>query len=196
MTQRPESLLLFPDRQTSEKKLKRRKDPRLGVPERHDWNTPQEFLDVLYQFGPVALDPCSNENSKVIADRSYIFERGEDGLLLPWLHSFNTEGLWNSLTFCNPPYGDSLPIWVQKASDEAKKGAEIITLTPSRTDTEWFQALQERATALAFWKGRLTFEIPGKEPEPAPFASLVGYFGPRRYRFADVFSARAKIWLL
>lgn len=199
MTAKPEqSLYLFPDRVTSEKKLRPRKnDVRLQQPERHDWNTPEEFLSTLYQFSPVALDPFANENSKVIADKVYRLDKGEDALKLNWRHSFrNSLGAWITLTFSNPPYGDFLPIAVQRASDEAKEGAEIILLTPSRTDTEWFEALQGRATALAFWKGRLMFEVFGKEPEPAPFASLVSYFGPNKYRFADVFSKRAKIWLL
>lgn len=183
--------------QETDKKLRRNKDVRLGVPERHDWNTPQIFLDVLYRHSPVALDPCSNANSRVQSNLAYVLERGEDGLALHWRHKYRLpNGDWCTLTFCNPPYGDALPDWCQKAIDEAKQGAEIVLLTPVRTDTGWFDALHSAANALAFWKGRLVFEIPGKPDEPAPFASLVTYFGKNRYRFAAAFEERANIWLL
>lgn len=149
-----------------------------------DWQTPDIILDLCKQFSgealgrrTISLDPCADPN-RVFADVSY----GEDanGLVADWKR-MSADGL----VYVNPPYGREIPKWVQKAMFEAEKGAEIILLVPSRTDTRWFQdAALSQVDAICFWRGRLTFE---GAPDPAPFPSALLYCGRHPNVFGQVF---------
>src|SRR5262249_12427972 len=97
---------------------------------------------------------------------------GFDGLALSWT--------WCGLVYVNPPYGRFLPPWTRKICGEGAAGAEILTLTPSRTGSAWCQQLLRNSDAHLFWKGRLRF-LGAKNC--APFDCLTCYFGPRAARF-------------
>jgi hypothetical protein len=58
-------------------------------------------------------------------------------------------------------------------------------LLTSRTDTLWFQRDAPSADALLFWGGRLTFL---GAPDPAPFPSVLLYWGPRWVSFIAAFN--------
>ena len=83
--------------------------------------------------------------------------------------------------FCNPPYGRSIGLWVEKAYNEAKNGTTIVLLIPSRTDTSYFHDYIYGKAEIRFVRGRLTFtDEDGKpqlnasgKPAPAPFPSMV-----------------------
>lgn len=142
------------------------------------WNTPADFLDVVRRaLGPIALDPCSNEGSIVAARVEWRLERDGDSLGRPWTigHLLGRRGPQGGPIFVNPPYGRELPLWAQKIDDEARRGAEIVTLVPARTETQWFDLLRERGDAICL-RGRLTFL--GAQ-SPALFPSAVFYHGPR-----------------
>jgi hypothetical protein len=154
------------------------------------YNTPQEVLDVIAPMGRILLDPCSNENSIVRARVAWTKE--DDSLPRSWLlltgefrekttirRSRPNSSAEGGFVYCNPPYGDQLPIWIAKMVEEAKRGVEIIGLVPVRTDTQWYE-LAQTAADVALWRGRLTF---GGAPDPAPFASCLLYFGPRHALF-------------
>lgn len=172
------------------------------------WCSPPDFLDVVRRFDAIGLDPCSNYASVVDADVEWSLESGFDGLVLPWTA--------HGLVYVNPPYSRFLAPWIRKVCDEADAGAEIVTLTPSRTGSSWCQTLLRRSDAHCFLKGRLRFLgtrqplIDGKPIdwttlamrdldelarmslavlEPAPFDCVVGYFGRRAARFARAFHA-------
>jgi hypothetical protein len=139
---------------------------------RMDWNTPESFLALVRQVGPIGLDPCSNAHSKVKASAAWL----SGGLEVDW------SGF--GLVYVNPPYGRALKDWAEKIAAEADKGTEMIVLVPSRTDTKWFHRLWSRCNALCLWKGRITFE---GAPSPAPFPNAVFYFGDNADQFRDVF---------
>uniref|UniRef100_UPI00054D5781 DNA N-6-adenine-methyltransferase n=1 Tax=Desulfovirgula thermocuniculi TaxID=348842 RepID=UPI00054D5781 len=70
--------------------------------------------------------------------------------------------------------------WIQKAYEEAQKGATVVCLLPSRTDTAWWHEYVMRAAEVRFIRGRLRF---GGAENGAPFPSCVvvfrpGYSGP------------------
>lgn len=145
---------------------------------RDDWCTPPEVLDRVRRVGQIGLDPCWNPNA--ITDAGTRLEgRNTDGLSVPWSG--------HGLVYVNPPYGRKIGKWVRKCCDEARDGVEIIALLPARTDTRWFPW---DATALAFWRGRLTFL---DAPHPAPFPSVLAYWGPQGFLFETVFSDVAAI---
>jgi len=146
------------------------------------WNTPVSFLERVEEIDAIGLDPCPNSHSYVNAFVEYSLANEEDGLALPW-HS-------NGLVFVNPPYGRKLKSWTRKIAEEALRGAEIVALTPARTDTRWFHDyIHPYANSMLFWKGRIKFidGTTGKERHSATFPSLVSYFGPRPTKFKAAF---------
>lgn len=133
-----------------------------------EWETPQKFFETLdVEFG-FTLDVCARpENAKC----PRYFSPEEDGLRQEWA----PEVCW-----MNPPYGREIGKWIQKAYEEAQKGATVVCLLPSRTDTAWWHEYVMRAAEVRFIRGRLRF---GGAENGAPFPSCVvvfrpGYSGP------------------
>lgn len=110
-----------------------------------DWCTPSEVLDPVRAFAPIRFDPFSNAGSIVGAQESICLPA--DSLLLEWP--------LDGLIWCNPPYGRELARCAAKISEQARRGAEIITLVPARTDTRWWHELSPRVWCA--WRGRITF---------------------------------------
>lgn len=74
----------------------------------------------------------------------------------------------------NPPYGRQIGRWVEKAYRESLRGATVVCLVPSRTDTAWWHNFCSRAE-IRFVRGRLRFSGAKKN---APFPSAVVIFRP------------------
>lgn len=137
-----------------------------------DVNTPRVILDAIKPMGPIGLDPFSNATSIV-------------GAKLAWNEQDNSlvrEWVGHGLVFSNPPFGDFIPIALAKMIEQAKRGAEQITLLPARIETGWFDTAAAAAD-VALWSGRVTFH---GSPGNAPFPVCLLYFGDRRARFRRV----------
>lgn len=144
--------------------------------QRDTWNTPPEVLDPLAHLGPIGLDPCSNETSIVDAALRWTLPEC-DGLTLPWVG--------HGLVYVNPPYGEEIVAWIDKALREAEDHqVEQVLLVPARPDTRWFRSLA-RVASIGFWAGRLRFLGAATS---APFPSAIVYLGSRRDVFVSVFS--------
>lgn len=148
--------------------------------------TPQDFLQSVRQvFGDIPdLDPCSNgDTPNVAAHKHYTVD--DDGLKQPW----------RGRVFMNPPYGREMPAWAEKVRREWQRGevSELIALLPARTDTEWFNTITADTddAVICFLYGRLTFV---GNADPAPFPSMVVYFGPKHDVFAEVFLELGSLW--
>ncbi len=104
------------------------------------------------------------------------YTRAEDGLAHPW----------SGRVYLNPPYGREIESWVRRLVDEYAAGrmTEAIALLPARTDTRWFQLLGD--WPICFVRGRLKFS---DRPTPAPFPSILVYFGTRSEEFRQAFAA-------
>lgn len=150
---------------------------------RMDWRTPVEVLDRVKYVDDIALDPCTSLDDPCGAAALFTLECGHDGLVLGWTG-------YGGLVYVNCPYGRELPRWVAKAVAEARLGAEIILLVPSRTDTRWWGWAYDSCQAVALWRGRLTF---AGAPAPAPFPSCLFYWGDRQGRFKRAFADRARV---
>ena len=123
-----------------------------------EWGTPKIFYEELNKEFNFTLDPCSTkENHKC---RKY-YTKEDDGLSKSWI---------GEKVFMNPPYGREIGKWVEKAYNENKKGVEIVSLLPARTDTKWFHDFIYNKHEIRFIKGRLKFND-GKQP--APFPSMI-----------------------
>ena len=142
-----------------------------------EWATPQLFFDALdleFRFG---LDAAATEdNAKCTA----FMDGDEDALREDWFDQVQKG--WS--VWLNPPYS-RVREFITKAALEARKGATVVCLVPSRTDTRWWHSEvwdaekhQPRpGVEIRFVKGRLKF---GDGKNSAPFPSVVIIFRPVR----------------
>ena len=113
--------------------------------ERDSWATPRWLTDLL---PPVALDPCSNEQSTVAALYAYHLSRGQDGLALPWGGS----------VFVNPPYSNVRP-WADKlARSRGVQAAAFLVNVDS--STVWWHVLTLRLPFALLFHKRIQFVAP------------------------------------
>ena len=125
------------------------------------WLTPPGLLAAL---GPFDLDPCSAPEPRPWPTAAAHYTPADDGLRQPW----------HGRCWVNPPYSAIGP-WLAKLADHGHGTALIF----ARTETAAFRAqVWERATALLFPYGRLTFHRadgrPGNGNSGAP-SVLVAY---------------------
>ena len=119
------------------------------------------FIDAHTHFD---LDVCAfPHNAKCLA----YFTKEDDGLARDW----GKHTCW-----MNPPYGKDIKAWMTKALDASRRGATVVCLVPSRTDTAWWHdTVIAGGAEVRFVRGRLRFV--GAE-HPAPFPSAVVIFRP------------------
>lgn len=127
------------------------------------WATPQEFFDKYNEKFTFTLDPCATADN---AKCPTFFTKENDGLAQEW-----TGSVW-----MNPPYGREIGHWMKKAYESSQKGATVVCLVPSRTDTRWWHDYAMKGE-IEFIKGRLKF---GGSKNSAPFPSAVVIFYPSK----------------
>lgn len=108
------------------------------------WLTPPRILAALGAFD---LDPCAAPEPRPWPTAARHIAIPEDGL----------KAEWSGRVWLNPPYGTQTGTWLQRLADHGNGVALIF----ARTDTEMFFAqVWERAQAVVFLRGRLTFFEP------------------------------------
>lgn len=128
-----------------------------------EWGTPQALFDTLdAEFG-FDLDVCASEAN---AKCRKFFTAKQDGLRKEW----------RGTCWMNPPYGDAIAEWVEKAFESGKMGATVVCLVPARVDTAWWWDFC-RYGEIRFLHGRLRF---GDSESGAPFPSAVVIFPCRK----------------
>ena len=127
---------------------------------KNDWETPQDFFDKYDKMYGFELDVCASEYNKKCDN---YFDIEQDGLEQNW---------GEKICWMNPPYGREIGKWVKKAFEESKKGATVVCLLPSRTDTRWFHDYCINGD-IEFIRGRLKF-VGAKNA--APFPSMIVVF--------------------
>ena len=127
--------------------------------------TPQGFFDRLNKEFNFDVDVCASADN---AKCSKYFTKEQDGLAQEWKGN-----VW-----MNPPYGREIGDWMRKANIDAEKGATVVCLVPSRTDTKWWHdsVIQHE---VRFVKGRLKF---GDAVNSAPFPSAVVVIRPPKQK--------------
>lgn len=121
------------------------------------WNTPQRVVKHLAMAFDWDVDVCASGPNVC---RNFYSEA--DNRLAQ---------TWRGLCWMNPPYGEEIGAWVEKARTEP--GA-VVCLLPSRTDTKWWQKNVPFADLVVFVRGRLKF---GGQKDSAPFPSAFVVFG-------------------
>lgn len=104
--------------------------------------------EIIAACGPFDLDPCAAPEPRPwpTAERHIVLP--EDGLAADW---------GDALIWLNPPYSREARAWLMKLSQHPGGGIALIF---ARTETEWFVDSvwhAERATAILFLHGRITF---------------------------------------
>lgn len=114
----------------------------------NDWITPKWVFDALGEFD---LDPCESNNQPwTSAKRGYRLCRGEDGLALPWEGS----------AWCNPPYGNHVGVWIEKAAWHGN----TIMLIFARVETRAWWKIWTSAHGILFPNRRISFFQPDGKP--------------------------------
>jgi len=133
-----------------------------------EWETPDDLFEALNEEFHFTLDVCAS--SKNAKGPRYFAEKDDgqcsavDGLVQDWS---------NDVCFMNPPYGKTIGLWVEKAYRESLKGAVVVCLLPSRTDTRWIHDYVFGKAEVRFIRGRLKF---GGATNSAPFPSMICVF--------------------
>jgi phage N-6-adenine-methyltransferase len=129
------------------------------------WETPQWLFNKLDKEFNFTLDVCAlPETAKC---KNY-YTPQIDGLKQDWE---------DNICWMNPPYGREVGVWIEKAYKESLKGAIIVCLIPSRTDTKYWHDYCMKTNEIGFVKGRLKF---GDSKNSAPFPSAIVIFNGRQ----------------
>ena len=128
-----------------------------------EWETPQEFFDILDAEFRFNLDAAASPLNTKVPDRYYTKE--DDAITKHWL----------GVVWCNPPYGREIGAFIRKGYEEAQNGSTVVMLIPARTDTAWWHDFVMEAAEIRFVRGRLRFV--GAE-NSAPFPSAIIVFRP------------------
>lgn len=150
-----------------------------------EWTTPQDFYDALdleFNFQWDAAATRANAKcgwySYFGPDHTTIMYR--DALAVPFWYNSQRQRFW-----INPPYSQCRA-FLTKAAVEAKRGATIVCLVPSRTDTRWWHETvwddvrhcARPGVEIRFHRGRLKFGGSAKPQNSAPFPSVLVIFRP------------------
>lgn len=125
---------------------------------RNYWETPWIFVQTCErEWGLIELDVCASESNR---KGPVYYDEESDGLRGDWL---TDDGYWS---WMNPPYtSDKKAVvgdWVQKAIDEAARGARVMALLVNDPSTAWFRLAHAHAAELWTLLGpRIRFEIDG-----------------------------------
>lgn len=104
------------------------------------WLTPMHVVESLGKFD---LDPAGAPGHD-LAEHTYTPENGHDGLTEPWF----------GRVWLNPPYGPACAPFMRRMAEHG----DGIALLFARTETAiFFETVWDRADALLFLRGRLTF---------------------------------------
>lgn len=131
------------------------------------WSTPRDFFAKCAKEFDFTLDAAALQSSALCSNwygPDHPDSEHRDAFTRDWTADSQGGVIW-----LNPPYGRTIKAWMKKAEEEAQKGATVVCLVPSRTDTAWFHdhCIHHE---VRYIRGRLKF---GNSPNAAPFPSAL-----------------------
>lgn len=111
------------------------------------WATPTKLFEQWDRRFNFTLDVCASPSN---AKCDLYFTEEDDGLSQDW----GSHTCW-----MNPPYGDGIEVWLEKAYKSSYFGARVVALVPANTDTRWWHDWVEKGE-VELIKGRIAFEPP------------------------------------
>ena len=150
-----------------------------------EWETPKELFNKLDKEFHFNGDMAATSENRLCA---HYCTRESDALKYDWVVPSLT-----NVFFLNPPYSQ-IGSFIKKAYEESQKGATVVCLIPSRTDTKYWHDYCMKALEIRFIKGRLKFgnrslpktqdtqfKLQDRKISSAPFPSCIVIFKPGVY---------------
>lgn len=142
-----------------------------------EWSTPQDFFNRLHGEFEFTVDAAASTYNHKCAEWY--------GPQHPRVENRNALVSWdwpNGPVWLNPPYSQCRA-FIAKAALEARRGATVVCLVPSRTDTRWWHSEVWDGSKNAFRPGVEVRFLPGRlkfggSKNSAPFPSCVIVFRP------------------
>lgn len=129
-----------------------------------EWWTPLDLFEQLDDEFNFTVDAAASAKN-ALCDR--YFTKRENGIAQSW----KGETVW-----CNPPYGDMIPKFIEKGYEEAiNNGVTSVFLIPARVDTRYWHDYIFGKAEIRFIRGRLKFEGP-RASGSAPFPAAIVIF--------------------
>lgn len=147
-----------------------------------EYYTPERYIDAAREvMGGIDIDPASCAFAQRIVRARIFYSAADDGLAQQW----------DGRIWLNPPYSQPLATrFAEKLIEEieSRRCRQAIVLQNASTGTKWFHELASRSTT-CLHLGRVGFIAPdGSVLSNNRYEQAFFYFGPRRERFAKVFS--------
>jgi hypothetical protein len=153
----------------------------------NEWYSPPAFIESARKvMGGIDTDPATSEIANIRVNAWLYYTESTDGRNKPWIGK-----VW-----MNPPYAQPLIFDFCNGVTERFANGEIecaIVLTNNGTDTKWFHAMMEQASAVCLVKGRIKFIAPDGTYGKTPLqGQTITYFGNDVDVFVKEFSQYGK----
>ncbi|MBU1172998.1 MAG: ParB N-terminal domain-containing protein [Proteobacteria bacterium] len=156
----------------------------------NEWYTPPDIIEAARKvMGEIDLDPASSSIANKIVKAKKFFTSADDGLSHKWV----------GRVWLNPPYSQPLITQFAEAVVNEYKSNRITQaciLVNNATETNWFQSMNEQASALLLLKSRVKFVNQKGEAIGAPLqGQIILYFGNNVAEFETVFKDKGQVMI-
>lgn len=145
----------------------------------NEWYTPAEIIEAAREvMGSIDLDPASSDIANEVVKAGTYYTAKNSGL----------DKAWFGNVWLNPPYAAELIGKFADALVEKRTDYEqAIVLVNNATETKWFAALVDIASAIVFPTSRVKFYMPDKRTGAPLQGQAILYIGDNANKFLKVF---------
>jgi hypothetical protein len=151
-----------------------------------EWYTPSEYIEIAREvLGEIDLDPASNALAQSWIKAGKYFTSTDDGLKQEWFGK-----VW-----CNPPYGRTVNLWLEKAITQYQSGnTEEAILLLNRTGAAWYKKLKKNVNAICEAEKRIAFlDATGKRQKSPRYYNDFLYLGSNVELFSKKYTGLGEV---